>query len=445
MSLIVILCDSLRPDHLGCYGNQWIKIPNIDRFAQEAVLFEEVYPEGFPTVPARTALFTGKYTFPFRGWQPLEENDLTLAEILGERGYVRAMITDVYHLFKPGMNLHRGFNVFRWIRGQEGDAYVSSPRKSEYVDKYVGASWDWENYSMGWLLEQYLKNVADRKKEEEYFVAQVIRESMQWLDENYDQDKFFLWVDCFDPHEPWDPPYPYRRMYDPDYQGKDYIHPKRGSTDYLTKRELEHIRALYAGEVSFVDKWVGLLLDKIRELGFFNNSIVVFLSDPGEPLGEHGVILKEARCMHPELIKIPLLVRHPRGPHGKRISEFVQTQDFACTMLNMLDISVSPEMHGENFWTLLTGDRKRLRDRIFCGFHFTWGEKQGQVRKWEERQYICVRDKSWSLILAPKGEEPKLFHLPSDPHEMNNVYKTCSGQAQEMKQCLDKFLRGVKE
>jgi len=115
------------------------------------------------------------------------------------------MITDVYHLFKPGMNLHRGFNVFRWIRGQEGDAYVSSPRKNEHVDKYVGASWDWENYSMGWLLEQYLKNVADRKKEKEYFVAQVIRESMQWLDENYDQDKFFLWVDCFDPHEPWDP------------------------------------------------------------------------------------------------------------------------------------------------------------------------------------------------------------------------------------------------
>lgn len=131
MNLIVILPDSLRADDVGCYGNQWINTPNIDKLARESILFEQVYPEGLPTIPLRTALFTGRYTFSFRGWQPLEKTDVTLAETLKENGYVCSLITDTYHFFEPGMNFHRAFHCFRWIRGQERDAYVTSTYDSK--------------------------------------------------------------------------------------------------------------------------------------------------------------------------------------------------------------------------------------------------------------------------------------------------------------------------
>jgi len=106
MNIIVIMLDSLRRDHLGCYGNDWIETPNIDRLATESIVFENAYPEGLPTIPVRTELFTGQCTLPFRPWQPLAKEDVTAAELLSACGYTSALITDTYHLFKPGMNLH---------------------------------------------------------------------------------------------------------------------------------------------------------------------------------------------------------------------------------------------------------------------------------------------------------------------------------------------------
>ena len=107
MNLILIIADSLRADHTGCYGNKWIKTPNIDRLAQESVLFERAFPEGLPTIPVRRAIYTGNRTWPFKdyqpkkgdtvrhfGWQPMAESDIALAEILTDAGYYTGLISD---------------------------------------------------------------------------------------------------------------------------------------------------------------------------------------------------------------------------------------------------------------------------------------------------------------------------------------------------------------
>ena len=99
LNVIVLVLDSLRPDYIGCYGNPKVKTPNIDRIAGEGTLFREAYSEGVPTGPARTAWFTGKYTFPFRGWQPLKQSDSLLAEILTINGYDTAFVTDTSPIF----------------------------------------------------------------------------------------------------------------------------------------------------------------------------------------------------------------------------------------------------------------------------------------------------------------------------------------------------------
>ena len=111
-NIIMIMSDSLRYDHIGALGNDWIKTPNLDSLVSQSAVFENAYPEGLPTLPVRTALFTGNYTLTNRFWQGLVPQDVTLAEILDEHGYVNGLITDTYHLAKPNMNYHRGFHTF---------------------------------------------------------------------------------------------------------------------------------------------------------------------------------------------------------------------------------------------------------------------------------------------------------------------------------------------
>ncbi|MCC6004827.1 MAG: sulfatase-like hydrolase/transferase, partial [Thermofilum sp.] len=133
-NVILVMTDSLRKDHVGCYGNSWIRTPNIDRFAKESVMYTKAYPESLPTIPVRRAVYTGKRVFPFEparrmrkgmpwivnaGWQPLSDEDVTLSEVFKAAGYRTALIGDNYHLFEPGMNFNRGFDEWIFIRGQE--------------------------------------------------------------------------------------------------------------------------------------------------------------------------------------------------------------------------------------------------------------------------------------------------------------------------------------
>ena len=132
MNVVVVNLDSLRRDHVGVYGNDWIKTPNLDALAKESLRFTRPYPESIPTICARRSIYTGIRTWPFRnwmpqkgetffpaGWQRMPEVQVSLTEILAENGYDTALITDTYHQFKPSMNFHRGYNIFNFIRGQE--------------------------------------------------------------------------------------------------------------------------------------------------------------------------------------------------------------------------------------------------------------------------------------------------------------------------------------
>jgi len=144
MNVVLIIIDTLRQDHVGCYGNKWIKTPYLDSLAKESVLFTQAYPESLPTLQVRRVLQTGCRIFPFRGhkdykgdfvgasgWGPVSEERDTIAEILQHNSYRTAFITDTYHQFKPSKNFHRGFDEWTWIRGQEGDPYRSGPYPRE--------------------------------------------------------------------------------------------------------------------------------------------------------------------------------------------------------------------------------------------------------------------------------------------------------------------------
>lgn len=418
MHVILLMTDSLRRDHLGCYGNRWIKTPNIDSFARKAVIFENAYAENLPTLPVRTAILTGRYTLMSRGWQPLEPSDVTLAEYLWDKGVRTALISDTYHMHKPGMAYERGFDYVEWIRGQEYDPCVVDPSIKVDLSRYHPKNWKPlfrldlgehigadENKR---LFEQYLRNIAHRdwKNDEDHFVALVIKHAIRWLEEKVNKDgreRLFLYVDCFDPHEPWDPPSPFNEMYPvPEYDGPPLIQ-GGGTIDEFTLAEIRHQRAQYAGEVSLVDKWLGIFFEKLEELGMYDNSMVIFMSDHGEPLGEHGIIRKIKPWPYEELSHIPLLIRFPDGMlKPQRTEIFVHTPDIMPTILDFLGIQVPSYVQGQSLIPLLSRKEKPAFDAGISGFF---------------RHSWSIRDGEWSFYLWNRQrttDQPQLYKY--DPH-----------------------------
>ena len=442
MNVVVIVADSLRYDHLGCNGNDWIATPNLDAFAAEATRFERTYSEGLPTLPTRTTYWTGRYTLPFRGWQSPEPDDPLLAEHLWDKGYTTALITDVYHMHKPGMSFARGFDAVRFVRGQEYDPWIVAP--DETVDdtqyhRYNGVADDEALWRP--RFRQYLKNVSVRRSEDDFFAPRVVNETIRYLESEAPRDRLFLWVDLFDPHEPWDPPAPFDRLYDPGYSGQVLIDPIPGFVDgYLTPEEVRHIAALYSGEVSFVDKWVGKLFEAMRRLGYWEDTLVVFTTDHGELLGERGCMRKARPWPYEELSRIPLLLKSPSGVGaGRRVHTMTQTADLLPTICDTLGIEEPVGVHGQSLLPLVRGEKLKLREFAVSGFH---------------EQSWSLRNAAWSLYLwlPSYGEvdwEPRqagtreLYHLALDPDERTNLVWDQPAIADRMELQLRQFLAGL--
>ncbi len=438
MNVFVIMTDSWRYDHIGCCGDPIqsdIKTPGIDTFVAEATLFTNCYSEGLPTLPTRQTLFTGRYTLPFRGWQPLDVAPPVLAEILWSRGFRTALITDTYHLHKPGMLYERGFDDVCFIRGQEEDPHVIEPIDVD-VDRYFkddgGDNERWRNQVI-----QCLRNRHHWKGQDDHFIAQVVRAGIDWIDRQPRKDRLFLWLDCFDPHEAWDPTPPFDSMYgEPAVDDKTIILPiPRPVEGYLSARECRHIQNLYGGMCSLADWWIGVFLNRLRDIGLFENSLIVFLTDHGEPLGDarwgHGIMRKCRPWPYEELAHIPLIVRHPQYGHGKRVEGLVQTCDVTPTLLDYLGIESPPTMHGKTLLPVIRGEVQEIRELAVSGYH---------RRSWS------IRTNEWTYLRwpapdqAPTRDAPELYNRRADPYEQVDLIREYPQIADELDLKMRRFV-----
>lgn len=401
---IVVMADTLQYNYLGCYGNGWIKTPNYDRFARDATLFENCYAEALPTIPCRRSMLTGCYTLPFVGWAPLRPEDTSIADILWGTGVQTGLIFDAGPMRLPKYGFTRGFDYVKFLHGHEMDArhFAKDKLVSLNPDDYIEESSQKgvEPAILASLkieLANLLKHRQHWRSDEDSQVAVLMKEAMRYLGEDVDRSKpFFLWVDSFDPHEPWDPPSVYELerdcLYDPGYKGKNQILPVPGLVgERFTERELHHIRMLYAEKVTLVDKWVGKFLDKVRSLGLWDNTLIILTSDHGQPLGNgvhgHGLMRKFRPWPYEELAHIPLLVRVPGAGHGKRVGSFTQSCDVAPTVLDYLGFMTKSEseatlqkntlsgdqMTGQSVLPLMSGEVEKVRDFAISGYYgFSW-------------------------------------------------------------------------
>lgn len=450
VNAILIIIDTLRQDHVGCYGNNWIKTPNLDAFAKESVKFTRMYPDSLPTLPARKAIYTGRRVFPFTedktgdsrmvrgdfigdalgapGWSTISDAHDTLAERFGRKKYVSALFSDVYHQFKPGYNFQRGFDQWKWIRGQEEDAYLSGPDISEDVlNQYLTAKK--KGITAGTvfaqvMMRQFLQNTRWWRSESDTFPAKVFRSAGEWLDMNYkvlSKGKGFLTVESFDPHEPWNPPTHYIRMYekDPNWEEgcRKITHSLYGPARILTPQELKNIKTRYAAEVSLVDTWFGYFIDYIKRIGIWDESIIVVVSDHGHMLGEHGLIAKAANPLGREVADLVAMIRFPGGKHsGKTCEKFCYHHDIATTICNACGVSAN-KMEGKDLLRLVEEDDLIYYDHVTVA----WGGS------------VAVYDGDfWYNGYIWDTEEGSLYNVNKDPKLTNNIISKKPEKAKEL-------------
>ncbi len=278
MKTILILSDTLNRRFLHPYGNDWVKTPNIDRLANLSVTFDNHWAGSLPCMPARRDILTGRLNFLEKAWGGMEPFDIPFPELLGPAGCPSHMITDHYHYFHPGgENYHASFNTWELIRGQELDCCAPDFNPIEKPER------------IGRWHPVYGRNRAAYEKEEEYPSVKTFQAGVDWIKRNKNVDNYFLWIEAFDPHEPFDVPDEFLEMYDDDWNGKvynwpryDFLDPEKGETPDA----VNHLRKRYAASISMLDKQIGKLLDELEVQGsldgalFLDNYSVTYVPEP---------------------------------------------------------------------------------------------------------------------------------------------------------------------
>jgi arylsulfatase A-like enzyme len=257
--------------------------------------------------------------------------------------------------------------------------------------------------------------------ETESFPATTGATAISWLEENWKAPPFFLWVDFFDPHEPWDPPEYLVKRYDPHYDGPPMWHPNYGPSQAYTAAELHNLWAHYAAEAELVDRWIGRLLQKLDDLQLWDDTIVAITSDHGMSLGEHGRTGKsnindaDRRYwpLYPELGHVPFLIAGGDVPRGQCIDVIGQPPDILPTLAELASAHLDPPkpFDGESLAPAISGAGPGHRDVAVSGGHIVTGGPGLPVGA--TTPFLVTQ--RWGYAPVGASGRHELFDLQSDP------------------------------
>lgn len=405
MNILLIDIDTLRADHLGCYGYRKPTSPAIDRLAAEGVLFERCYAPGIPTTPAHTTLYTGLHPLTHTvvchgGSVDLDRRTPVFTEKLQQAGFTTCAVDNLFDI-KP------------WLaRGYE-----------------------------------FYINPAHRHRMRLLVTAEEInRRAIEWI-HAHRTETFFLFVHYWEPHTPYLPPPQYRTFYD----GDDPYDPQNHGLDAIKQtpfwgmwgdtwfRKLgpvtdpDYVVSLYDGEIRSADEGVSQLLAALDAAGIAEETLVILTADHGEVMMRNGIFF-DHHGLYEENIRVPLILRWPgRIPTGHRVSDFTQHLDFAPTILNFANAEPIPGAEGKDFGPLAEGKSEGpLWERVVCCEN-TWQSK------W------AVRTLTHKLIVArrpdPYGMPPReLYDLVTDPLETTNLAESEWKLADELAAWLEEWI-----
>lgn len=366
MKTILILLDSLNRRFLRCYNSAEPAItPNINRLAQRSAIFDNHYCGSSPCMPARRDLMTGRLNFLERPWGGIEAFDCTLQGILKEQGVFSCMITDHYHYAEAGgENYFHNFSSWHLERGQETDLYFHRPGPHGFVKRDTSPPPRFQYPPVYSQSREHYKSASD------YPTPRTFTYAAKWLEENHDADQFLLWVEGFDPHEPFDIPQEYLDLYHDTYTGPELFWPKYSTTDQYTPDEIQHLRLRYKAVLTMADAYLGRLLDVLDRYDMWEDTQVIFTTDHGYMLGEHGFFAKNYMPDYNETFHIPLLIHQPGQAVPFHLSGLTQNIDLFPTILESFHIPASTcrnPLHGHSLQPLLQRKAESVREAIIFG------------------------------------------------------------------------------
>jgi arylsulfatase A-like enzyme len=396
-NVIFVLLDSLNRHALGAYGGTEWDTPNLDRFAQGALRFDNHHSGSLPCIPARHDILCGAWDFPWKPWGSIEIWEEAFTDILRRAGVATKLVSDHPHLFETGgENYHAGFTAWEYLRGHESDPWRTRPDISWLGAPSFGRGWMQYDTSRGWFRD-----------EEDFPGPQTMSAAARWLDEEAPAnsgrmalegfpdeveryERFLLFVDEFDPHEPFDSPEPYASMYDADWEGPHLIWPpyiREGvAGGVLDEAQARQVRASYGGKLTMIDKWFGHLMEAIDRGGYWDDTAVIVTTDHGHFLGEKDIWGKPPAPVYQTMGHIPLLIRWP-GIEGRVVDSLTTSVDLAATVVDIFGGSWRHRTHGKSLVPLITGGESSVREWMLSG---VWGREVHLL--WEDKKYARAPD-----------------------------------------------------
>jgi len=391
-NIILICIDTLRADHLGCYGYPKKTSPNVDALAVDSVSFLNTYASSPWTLPSHVSLFTSLSGVRHQVYYHDDKIDpslVTLAEMLRQNHFFCPAFTGGGFV-SSAYGFSKGFDAYR-----EGEGGVFHQNSSELVYQIVS----------------------------------------RWLERNGDKN-FFMFIHTYQPHDPYACPYPYKTMFLDDkpqwrhLNFSGYLGGKEGIYRKLPEKERQNIIGLYDGEIRYTDeRLVKPLLEKLKEMNLYDQTMIIFTSDHGEEFYDHGSWL-HGQNLYDESLKVPLVIKFPKSKFaGKRVDSFVRLIDIMPTILDELGIDFSDyELEGESLIPLL---KKEIpQDRIFLADigNNVLNSHVPQKMTISFGKYKLILNKGFSrdelrffLYPPPSIPSAELYDLAQDPDEKRNI------------------------
>ncbi len=402
-NVCVVLLDSLNRHMLGCYGGNEFDTPNLDRFAgQRATRFTKHVTGSLPCMPARHDILCGALDFLWKPWGSIELWEQPITASLRHNGVVTMLVSDHPHLFETGgENYHTDFSAWDYVRGHEGD-----PWKSWLDPTWVGVPAPPARSGNWWFERRFGKGVVDLdraydrtrtwfREESDYPGPRTMSAASSWLDGASTQldKRWMLFVDEFDPHEPFDTPEPWASRYrdsSGDADGDRIIWPPYVvggiSGGHLGVDEGRQIRANYGAKLSMIDHWFGGILDQFDRHRLWDTTALIVCTDHGLYLGdERGGADIWGKPLAPQFEPLghtPLLIHWPGVDGGGTCDALTTSVDLHATIADAFDVTPAHRTHGRSLVPLLTGTATTVRDFAVGGVYGNWVQVTDGRRKY---------------------------------------------------------------
>ena len=440
-NIILFITDQQRADTINALGTPWIITPNLDRLVREGTSFTKCYTTSPVCVAARASLFTGFYphstgTFTnFQAWEP---------------SWIKGLADSGYHCVNMG-KMH--INPYDELAGFHQRYPIENKDRPLFLDEYNRAwhdEWDKALHARKLIKpsrynrlkndpEGFLSALGcfpwdlDEDMHSDIFLGDMV---LWWLRERQSNAPLFLQIGFPGPHPPYDPDPKYLSLYDDiempvqdirdeelDAQPRAIKNLRKDMKqlnidsiawiDRPSKDDLIKIRKHYAANITMIDEKIGQIMNVLDQKGYLENSIVIFTSDHGDALGDHGCIQKWN--MYESSVNVPLIFWSPKFvPAGKISDELVQLFDVAPTLLEKTNVSIPDSWEAKNLWPIINGESKG-RDVVYSEL------ARDHIQRTSE--YIIMRrDKKYKLIWYTDDDFGELFDVVNDPDEKINLW-----------------------